>query len=178
MRRLVLTMAIPVLLAGCGTNEHEDLQNWMKEATKDLRGNIPPLPKVKPYEPVAYEAGSLLDPFNPGRAKGERDLKAGGGTMPDFSRVREPLEEFPLETMKLVGVMRDKSRVIAQVLVNGKSHEVRVGNHIGQSFGKVVQIDTTRDEEKLVLKELIQEADGGWVERESALYLAGRGERK
>ena len=36
----------------------------MKEETKDFRGRIPPLPKVKPYEPVAYDAAGIVDPFN------------------------------------------------------------------------------------------------------------------
>lgn len=177
MRLLALAIVIPALLIGCGTAEHEDLRVWMKDATKDLRGGIPPLPKVKAYEPIAYDAGNLMDPFNAARARGQLDKKSGGPA-PDLTRPREPLEEFPLETMTLVGLMRDKTKLIAQVLVNGKSYEVRVGNHLGQSFGKVVQIDTTKDEEKVVLKELVQEADGGWVERDSALYLAGRGERK
>lgn len=177
MRKIALPMALVLALAGCGGEEHEDLRVWIVEKSKDLRGNIPPLPKVKPYEPVGYEATSLVEPFNTARARGELDRKAGG-TMPDLTRPREPLEEFPLETMSLVGIMKDKTRLIAQVLVNGKSYEVRVGNHLGQNFGKVVQIDTTRDEEKLVLKELMQEADGGWIERDSALFLAGKGERK
>lgn len=178
MRKLVLAMALPVLLAGCETASHDDLREWMKESTKDFRGKIEPLPKVKPYEPIAYEASGLIDPFNSARARGETDRKPGGGATPDFSRPREPLEEFPLETMSLVGIMRNKDKVVAQVMVNGKSYEVRVGSYIGQNFGRVVKIDTTQDEEKLVLKELIKEADGDYVERESALQLAGSGGRK
>lgn len=176
MRKLGWVL-VPVLLAGCGAGEHEDLRDWMNEASKDLRGNVPPLPTVKPYEPVAYDAAGMLDPFNPARGKaGGGEPKGGAG--PDLNRPREPLEEFPLETMALVGIMRNKTKLVAQVLVNGKSYEVRVGDHIGQSFGKVVSIDTTKDEEKLVLKELVQEADGGWVERDSALHLTGRGGQK
>lgn len=176
MRALALMLCVSVL-AGCNSGSHEDLQAWMKDATKDLRGNIPALPKVRPYEPVPYDAASLVDPFNPARAKPDADRRTGG-TMPDLNRPREELENFPLETIKLVGMMRDKQKLVAHVLVNGRGYEVRVGNYMGQSFGKVIKIDTTKDEEKIVLKELIQEADGGWVERESTLLLAGTGGRK
>lgn len=178
MKRLASLVIVPCLVAGCGSAEHEDLRVWMKEAASDLRPGVPPLPSVKPYEPVAYAAAGVPDPFNAVRVKGGAESRAGKGNAPDLSRPREPLEDFPLETMTLVGVMRDKSRVVGQVLVNGKSYEVKVGNYLGQNFGKVVRVDTTKDEEKLVLKELVQEADGAWVERQSELQLAGRGSLK
>jgi type IV pilus assembly protein PilP len=61
--------------------------------------------------------------------------------------------------------------------VNGKSYEVRVGNYLGQNFGKVTRIVTEKDEEKILLQELVQEADGAWVERESTLFIAGGGRK-
>lgn len=175
MRSLVGVVASALLLAACGGQEHEDLRQWMKESTKDLRGNIPPLPKVKPYEPVAYDASGLADPFSSVKTAGIQDRS--GANMPDLNRPREPLEEFPLETMQFVGIFQDKKRLVAQVLVNGKSYEVRVGNYLGQNFGKVTRIVTEKDEEKILLQELVQEADGAWVERESTLFIAGGGRK-
>lgn len=171
MRRYVLG-CLALALAACGSEQHEDLRSWMRDAEKGMRGNIAALPKVKPYEPLAYDAAGIVDPFSPARAKVDEASKTG---TPDLNRPKDPLEEFPLETLKFVGFFKDKNRLIAQILANGKSYEVRVGQHMGQNFGRVVKIDTARDEEKIVLKELVQEADGNWVDRESALYLGGKG---
>jgi len=162
-----------MLLAGCGGSDHEDLRQWMAESSKGLRGNIPPLPQVRPYEPVAYDATSVVPPFNSARLRGLADRK--GGASPDLARPREPLEEFPLETMKFVGFFQDKKRLVAQVLVNGKTFDLRIGNYIGQNFGKVTGIVTRPNEERIVVKELVQEPDGAWVERQSELQLASKG---
>jgi type IV pilus assembly protein PilP len=54
-----------ILLAACGGERHGDLKQWMHESTKDLKGKVPPLPEIKPFPVVAYEAGELVDPFNP-----------------------------------------------------------------------------------------------------------------
>jgi type IV pilus assembly protein PilP len=169
-------LSCALVLTGCGDSEHEDLRQWMREASKDLRGNIKPLPQVRPYEPLAYDGDALRSPFDTGRVtSGGGGSKVGGGPAPDLNRPREPLEEFPLETMKFVGFFQDKKRLIAQVLVNNKTYDLKVGNYIGQNFGRVVEIETEQNEEKIVLKEVIQEPDGAWVERDSELLLSGAG---
>ena len=66
----ILVAVIAVILAGCASEEHSDLRAWMADASKDLRGKVPPLPQVKPYEPVPYDVGNLLDPFKPGKIIG------------------------------------------------------------------------------------------------------------
>lgn len=48
----ICPILLSCLLAACFGGEHEDVKQWMKENTKDLRGAIPPLPKVVPYQPV------------------------------------------------------------------------------------------------------------------------------
>lgn len=169
----ILAIAI---LGGCGGEDHEDMRQWMREASKDLRGNVKPLPEVKPYEPVRYDAGDVRPPFDPSRVRGGSDRGGSGG--PDLNRPREPLEEFPLETMKFVGFFQDKKRLIAQVLVNGKTYDLRAGNYIGQNFGRVTRIVTDPNEERVVLKEVVQEPDGAWVERDSELLLSGSGGTK
>jgi type IV pilus assembly protein PilP len=161
------------LLAACGGDEHQDLRAWMREQEQSMRGRIEPLPQVKPYKPLLYDASGLIDPFSPLKAKIEGDRK--GANLPDFNRQREPLEEFPLETLKLVGIFQDKQRMVAHILANGRSYQVKVGNYVGQSFGRVVRIVPTKYEEKVVIKELVKDPDDQWVERESELLLDSRG---
>lgn len=173
MKKHLALVLVAASLTACGDADHDDLRQWMAEASKGLRGNIPPLPAVKPYEPTAYTATESVSPFFSGRLRGVVDRTSG--VIPDMNRPREPLEEFPLETMKFVGFFQDRKRLIAQVLVNGKTYDLRVGNYIGQNFGRVTGIVTLPNEERIVLKELVQEPDGAWIERQSELYLASKG---
>ena len=141
----------------------------MNAATKDIRGTIPPLPQVKPYEPVAYDVGNLVDPFKPSKIAPEKSSK-GGGNKPDFDRPREPLEAYPLESLKYVGVLTKAKNSYAIVLADGSLYQVRVGNYMGQNFGVITKVS----EEEVALKELVQDSAGDWVERESTLLLQGQ----
>ncbi|MDR2787940.1 MAG: pilus assembly protein PilP [Candidatus Accumulibacter sp.] len=170
MRKLLLP-ACCALLAACSTGEHEDLAQWMIEASRDLKGKVSPLPKVKPYEPVAYDVGNLVDPFKPSKIVPER-TQGGGGVRPDFDRAREPLESYPLESLKYVGVMTRKTEAYAIILADKSLYQVRSGNYLGQNFGVITQVN----ESEVLLKELVQDAAGDWIERVSSLRLLGAGE--
>lgn len=167
------SLALVVLLSACGGEEHKDLRDWMKEQENGMRGRVEPLPQVKPYEPQSYDSASLIDPFSTLKAKVEGDRR--GTSLPDLNRAREPLEDFPLESLRLVGIFQDKQRLIAQVLANGRSFQVKVGNYVGQNFGRVVKIVTSKNEERIVIKELVKDPDDQWVEKESELLLDSRG---
>ena len=168
--RLLFACAL-ASLAACGSEEHQGLREWMANEEKGMRGSVKPLPQVKPYEPQSYEAATLIDPFSTLKAKVEGATTKG----PDIQRPREPLEEFPLESLRLVGILQDKQRLTAQILVNGRGYQVKVGNYVGQNFGRVVRIVTTKNDEKIVIKELVKDPDDQWVEKESELMLDSRG---
>ena len=166
MRRLALTV-IACALAACGGGEHADLKQWMKESTKDLKGKIPPLPEIKPFPVIAYEAGDAVDPFNPKKIEPEKKVGGGSGTQPDLNRRREPLESYPLESLHMVGTLMKPSAVHAIISADSTYHQVKVGNYMGQNFGVVTKISDT----EVVLKELVQDAAGDWTERTSTLQL-------
>ena len=167
--RTISILLLGLMLTACSGGDHQDLRQWMAEVSKDIKGRIPPLPQVKPYEPVAYDVGNLVDPFKPAKIAPE-GKKGGGGVQPDFDRPREPLEAYPLESLKYVGVMSKKKVSYAIVLVDGSLYQVRTGNYLGQNFGVVTKIS----EAEVVLKELVQDAAGDWVERVSSLQLQGQ----
>jgi len=175
MRKITaaLTLTCSVLVA-CSGGGNEDLRQWMDEAGKNVKGSIPPLPQVKPYEPVAYDAGGLMDPFKAGKIGTDQKKGGSGGLQPDMNRPREPLEAFPLESLKYVGVMTKNKRSYAIILVDGALYQVRVGNYMGQNFGVITAIS----EADVALKELVQDSAGDWVERVSTLMLQGQEERK
>ena len=164
----ILVALMMLMLAGCASDDHNDLRQWMNESSKNVKGKIAPLPQVKPYEPVAYDVGNLVDPFRPGKIGVEQ--KKGGGLRPDMDRPREPLESYPLESLKYVGFITKNKKSFAVIQVDGALYQVRTGNYIGQNFGVITHIS----ESDLTLKELVQDAVGDWTERESSLQLQGQ----
>jgi type IV pilus assembly protein PilP len=169
MRNLAVMVAAVFVLAACGGDEHQDLKEELKNMTKDLRGNIPPLPVVKPYEPVPYTAFDLPDPFGPAKielAIGATKSK-GGANAPDSSRPKEALEAYPLESLKMVGTLSQKGVNYALVRADSSVYRVKVGNYMGQNFGLITGIT----DNQINLKELVQDASGDWTERKVALQL-------
>jgi type IV pilus assembly protein PilP len=173
MRKLTIALASLVLVA-CSSGDHEDLRKWMNEASKDIKGRIPPLPDVKPYAPVPYDAASLLDPFKPAKIEPDQKSGGGGGIRPDLDRPREPLEAYPLESLKYVGVFIKNKTGYAIVQSDGSLFQVKVGNYLGQNFGVITKVSET----EVTLRELVQDAGGDWVERVSALLLQEKETRK
>ncbi len=172
MRKIAVVLACFSLVA-CSSGDNGDLRQWMKDSTKDIKGRIPPLPQVKPYEPVPYDVGNLIDPFKPSKI-GSEQKKNGSGAQPDMDRPREPLEAYPLESLKYVGVMTKKKVSYAIVQADVSLYQVRIGNYMGQNFGVITKVS----ESEVVLKELIQDSAGDWVERESTLLLQGQEGKK
>lgn len=157
-------------LAGCGRSEHEDIKQWMADSSRDLRGRVQQLPELKPFPIVSYDADKQLDPFSAGRLEPEK--KEGDVKQPDFERPREQLESFPLESLKFTGVIsKEKGRSrYALIQADNVVYQVRVGNYLGQNFGRVVSITDA----EVVLMETVQDPTGktnDWVERQTALQL-------
>jgi type IV pilus assembly protein PilP len=56
------------------------------------------------------------------------------------------------------------------VRVDNLLYQVRPGNYLGQNFGKIVKVDET----EVVLREIVQDAAGEWIERTAKLQLQER----
>jgi type IV pilus assembly protein PilP len=170
MRKLAIITAV-LFLAACGGDEHQDLKEELKNLTKDMSGRIAPLPVVKPYEPVPYQAFDLPDPFGPAKielAVSTAAKSKGGANAPDARRPKEPLEAYPLESLKMVGTLSQKGVTYALVRADTSVYRVKAGNYLGQNFGIVTGIT----ENQINLKELVQDASGDWTERKIALQIA------
>jgi len=166
-KSLVILVACTFALVGCDREEHSDLRQFVKESDKLPGGRIPPLPEVKPYEPFAYNAYDLTDPFKPRKIEPPKST-AKGGLQPDFNRQREALEAFALENLKMVGTLQQKGQVFALVKAPDSAlYRVQSGNYMGQNFGRIVGISET----DIKLKEIVQDSGGNWEEKEQALLL-------
>lgn len=174
MRKIAIALACLTLFA-CSGGDHEDLRNWMNEESKDIKGKIPALPEVKPYEPVLYDSGNLMDPFRLSKIDPEHKEGGGGGGMrPDLNRPREPLESYSLESLRYVGVLIKNKTGYAIIQTDGSLFQVKIGNYMGQNFGVITKISET----EVSLRELVQDAAGDWVERTSTLQLQDKEGRK
>jgi len=169
MRRFPL-LACVALLVACGGEQFGDLKKELNDMTKDLRGRVDPLPQVRPYEPVAYQAENEVDPFRPGRievAAAGGTAPVAGGRAPNPDRPKEPLEAFPLESIQMVGSLTQGRETFGLVKAGPNLYRVHKGNYMGQNFGVITGID----ESQISLQELVQEGSGEWIERASALQL-------
>jgi type IV pilus assembly protein PilP len=169
VKSLYLLLLTAFLLVACGGEEFEDLQDFVKNSGADLRGQVDPAPEIKPYEPFPYDnSAALPDPF---KARKQEIKNAGGSGLnqPDLARPRQELEEFPLESMKMVGYLQ-KGNVGNAIIRSseGKLHRVKAGNYIGMNFGQITSVTET----EVKIKEMVQDGAGDWLERESRLQLA------
>jgi len=168
MRASHSILLITILLAGCGGEEFQDLRDFVKNAGADMRGKVEPPPDIKPYEPFTYENDTALpDPFKP-RKPDARGANRGGQNQPNLDRPKEELEDFPLESLKMVGYLSQRNVGHAVIRSGeGRVYRVKAGNYIGQNFGQITSVT----EAEVKIKEMVQDSAGDWTERESILQL-------
>lgn len=170
--RLLTAALAAALLAGCADDNMDDLREFVATAHAGKTAKVEPLPEIKTQEPFAYAADKLVDPFAALNLRGGQVANKGAaakGPRPDMNRRKEPLEEFPLDALKMVGtLMRGKQAWAVIQAPDGTVHRAAIGNHMGQNFGTITRIT----EEKISLVELVQGALGDWVEREASMALA------
>jgi type IV pilus assembly protein PilP len=171
MNRHILILALASFgLASCGSDRHSDLTQFVKDSDNLPHSRIPPLPDVKPYEPFTYDAYNLIDPFKP--RKIEPPKSAGGGIQPDLTRRKEPLEAYPIENLRMVGMLQQNKANYALVKSpDNNLFRVKIGNYMGQNFGLITEISETT----IKLKEIVQDSAGDWTERISTMNLVDEG---
>ena len=161
-RTFAIVALCAVVLVGCSGRDG-DLSRFIEQTKKEPGGRVEPLPEVKPYDSYVYTSGSLRSPFVPGGSKG-----AASGPRPEVQRNREFLEQFSLDTMKMVGTIKLNGQGYGLVQVaDGRVQRVLVGNHIGQNDGRITDIVAN----KISLIELVPDGLGGYIERPAALAL-------
>jgi type IV pilus assembly protein PilP len=161
-RLAVLAALLAGLLAGCSGRDG-DLDRFIDATKKEPGGRVEPLPEVKPYEAFNYTDQDLRSPFVPGGSGG-----ASAGLRPDSKRNREFLEQFSLDTLKMVGTLNLGGNHYGLVSTkDGRVHRVVVGEHIGTNDGKITDITPS----KIALVEIIPDGLGGYIERPAALGL-------
>ncbi|MFZ9439298.1 MAG: pilus assembly protein PilP [Hylemonella sp.] len=153
-------------------SEDEKLKGWIAEQRQQIRPRVNPLPVPKPFQPEPYEAAALPDPFGKEKLnmvlrRSASQLQADPLLSQELRRRKEPLEEYPLDAMTMVGSLSREGEPMALIRADKLLYQVRVGNYLGKNYGRVTKITET----ELMLREIVQDAAGEWVERPSSLQL-------
>ena len=172
MKSIVLAFAV-VLLAGCSGADHEELQQWMVDQRNQTRARVQPIPEPKKFTPQDYGQLSAMDPFS--NQKLAQALKResaqattnAGLIAPELARRKEALEAYPLDAMAMVGSLIKTGQPVALLRVDNLLYQVRSGNYLGQNFGRITKIGET----EIVLREIVQDGSGEWIERIAKLQL-------
>lgn len=156
-------------LGGCGGGDISDLQAYVDSVKGRSSGRVAPLPEFETYESFVYSAAELRDPFVPKEEESVIDTsRAASGLAPDLNRHKESLENFPLDTLKFVGLLQKEKQTWAIIKApDNLVYRAQVGQYAGQNHGKISAISETRVE----LEEIIPDALGGWVKRNAALAI-------
>lgn len=173
-RPLILALGLSVvLLGGCADAEQEELQQWMAQQRAQARPRITPIEEPKKFQPQTYTVDGAADPFDSGKLTQalRRDAAKQGGQaglmQSELNRRKEPLEAMPLDAMVMVGSLQKQGQPTALVKVDRLLYQVRVGNYLGQNYGKIIRIT----ENSIQLREIIQDVTGEWIERNTELVL-------
>ena len=164
-------LAIAVLLGGlsaCGADTR-DLQEYIDGVKARPGGRIEALPEIRPAPSFAYEAGDRRSPFLPDTPQQRVSEDPNAVTGPDPNRPREFLEQFPLDTLRMVGTLNALGDDFGLVQTSdGLIHRVSTGNHLGQNYGRIMSIT----ESEIQLVEIISDGLGGYLERPAGVGLS------
>lgn len=168
--------AVVLVLTGCSSSREDDIRQWLVEERNQTRPKVAPIPAPKQFKPEAYVNAAAIEPFSNQKLtqalKRDSAQVASNGALvaPELARRKEPLEAFPLDAMSLVGSIIKAGQPVALVKVDSLLYQVKLGNYLGQNFGKVTKISET----EVGLREIVQDAVGEWIERAATLQLQER----
>ena len=173
--QVALVLSAAVVMTGC-TADIDEVQQWMEQQRREVKPNVPPLLAPKKFDPQPYAAAGAVEPFSTQKlaVAFKRDERAPSSLLAgELKRRKEPLEAYPMDSMSMVGSVNKLGVPFALLRVEGLLYQVKVGDYMGQNYGRILRIS----EADLVLREVVQDAAGEWIERNSTLQLLERGAR-
>ena len=161
-----------VLISGCNEGLN-DLQQFVQQTKSQPPGRIEPIPEFQPYQNFEYASKDLRDPFKlvDFRRPDENPDEIGkisSGLRPNMDRVREPLEDFPLDTLRLKGTVTQNGIKWGLIFAPDNTiHRVLEGHYIGQNHGRIFSVT----DDIVELTEIVPDGLGNYIERSSAVAL-------
>ena len=171
---LLLSALLLPVLGGCEA-DHQELQEWMEQQRREVKPSVQPLAPPKKFDPVPYAGGMSVDPFSTQKlsvALKQESRQPNSLFAAELNRRKDPLESFPLDGMRMVGSLNKVGKPVALLRVDNLLYQVKPGDYIGQNYGRITRITET----EVVLREIVQDAAGEWIERNSTLQLQEGGQ--
>jgi type IV pilus assembly protein PilP len=168
-QRWTLCCLAVLSLAAC-SGEQDELQAWMDQQRHEVRPNVKPLSPPQKFNPQTYAVADGIEPFNMQKLAGaikQEAAQPNSAVAAELNRRKEPLEAFPLDSMSMVGSVTRKGVPYALLKVDNLLYQVKVGEYLGQNYGKILKISET----EISLREIVQDAAGEWIERPTSLQL-------
>lgn len=178
MSKFTHCLRFPTVLVACGllsacNQGLGDLQQFVQQTISQPPGRIEPIPEFQPYQNFEYTSQDLRDPFklvdfrrpdeNP-----ETMNNIASGLKPNIDRVREPLEDFPLDTLRLKGSVTQGGVKWGLIFAPDNTvHRVIEGQYIGQNHGRIISVT----DQSIELTEIVPDGLGNYIERSSAVAL-------
>jgi type IV pilus assembly protein PilP len=167
--RMSAGVLLVTALAAC-TGEQEELQQWMDQQKREVKPSVQPLSPPKKFDPQPYLALTGVDPFSTQKltvALKQEARQPNSMLAAEINRRKEPLEAYPVDSMSMVGSVVKQGRQYALLKVDNLLYQVKVGDYLGQNYGKITKITET----DISLREIVQDAAGEWIERSGSLQL-------
>ncbi len=168
-RTTATVFACAALLAACSADQDE-LRTWMEQQKREVKPNVTPLQPPKQFDPAPYNSAEAVDPFSTQKltvALKQESRQPNSLLSAELNRRKEPLEAYPLDSMTMVGSVNKSGQPTAILRVDNLLYQVKVGDYLGQNYGRVTKIAET----EVDLREVVQDASGEWIERPAALQL-------
>jgi type IV pilus assembly protein PilP len=141
-----------------------NLEKWVTDVRARPAPPLPPLPVMQQFETFEYAAQDMRDPFS----DAWNNPDGGAGLRPDPNRPKQPLEQYPLDSLDMVGTIGAGGGLVALVMAPDRvTHRILPGAYLGQSDGRVTSVQ----DDKIELVELVPDGAGGWLERPASIAL-------
>jgi len=161
------TAILALVVAGCVNDNVSDLQQHIEQVKAKKPPPIPPLPEVKQYDTYVYDETTLRDPFQASVAR--KVVRSNNNLRPNLKRQREVLEQFPLDTLSMVGSLEQGGERWALIRAqDGTLYRTKKGRYIGQDYGEIIRVTDS----EIVLQETVPDGLGGWVRRQATLSVS------
>jgi type IV pilus assembly protein PilP len=168
-----LSLAAVAISLGACSAEHEELQQWMDQQRREVKPNVQPLAPPKRFDPQPYTLTTSVEPFSGQKltvALKQEARQPNSLLASELNRRKEPLEAYPLDSMRMVGSINKQGEPHALLRVDNLLYQVKLGDYLGQNYGRITRISET----EIDLREVVQDAAGEWIERPTTLQLQER----
>ena len=166
-------LSLLLVLSACSSSGDDELQQWMTAQRNMSKSRVDRLPEPTKFSPQAYTEEGSVEPFSSQKLaqalKRDSNQAVSNAALiaPELARRKEPLEATPLDTVAMVGSLIRAGQPVALVRVENLLYQVRVGNYLGQNYGRITKVSETG----VTLREIVQDAAGEWIERQATLQL-------